>query len=355
MMNITLRQLDYFLALARTRHFGRAAAACHVTQPALSTQIREMEARLGTPLVERAGRGVILTPAGEAVREAAAAIRAELERLEAAVARRVGLDGRLRLGVIPTVAPYLLPVALPILRAGRRQLDLRVREAQTAELLAALADGRLDAAVMALPAGPKGLAERPLCRDRFLLAGSSAELQALCPDGRAPAPATLDPARLLLLDEGHCLADQALEVCGLDRAGRATDLGAASLATLARLAAEGFGLTLLPEMARRAETAAAPGLATRPFRAPEPGRLVGLVGRPAARGAPWFEELAALLARATAALVATPPFDPAPAPDGPMSGTAGDAAPDGAPDGTSDGAFAATPDPAPETAQDGGS
>jgi LysR family hydrogen peroxide-inducible transcriptional activator len=317
-MNITLRQLDYLMALAQTRHFGRAAEACHVTQPALSTQIRELEARLGATLIERGGREVRLTPVGEEVLAAARSIRRELERIEQAVTRRVGLDGRLRLGVIPTVAPYLLPHAIPLLRAGRPSLDLRVREARTGELVEGLLEGRLDAAVMALPAGRPGLEEAPLFEERFLLAATRGELARLA-EGRMPSPRGLDPDRLLLLEEGHCLADQALEVCGIDRASLGTDLGAASLSTLTRLAAEGFGLTLLPEIAVAAETAAAPGLAVMRFAAPEPVRRIGLVRRARAsridgadgrrpQGAgwqdDWFDELAHLFARAGRAAVA---------------------------------------------------
>ena len=297
-MNITLRQLSYFEALAEIRHFGRAAERCHVTQPALSTQIREMEDRLGTKLIERKSRGLALTPAGQAVLRSAQAIRAEIEAMQEAVRWQDGLSGSLRLGVIPTVAPHLLPVALPLLRAGDLSLDLRVREAQTSVLLDDLADGRLDAAVLALPSGVAGLFERPLFVDRFLLAGSQAQLSNL-QAGQAPVhPGALDPDRLLLLDEGHCLADQALEVCGLERAATRVDLGASSLGTLAGLVAEGFGLTFLPELALTSAIAATPDLALMRFPAPEPARTIGLVRRDLTGHTGWFEELAALLGRA---------------------------------------------------------
>lgn len=294
-MEITLRQMKYFKALAETRHFGRAAEMCHVTQPALSTQIKEMEARLGAVLVDRKGREVALTPAGWQVLKSARAIEGELARLQESLRWRGGLRGQLRLGVIPTVAPYLLPVALPLLRARDVSLDLRVREAQTAQLMADLEDGRLDAAVMALPSGGSGLREEALFEDRFLLAGSAMQLAGLKARGQRIAPEALKPERLLLLDEGHCLADQALAVCGLKRAATRVDLGASSLATLCGLVGEGFGLTFLPELAVESE---GEGLSLLRFPAPEPRRVIGLVRRDLGGEAGWFDDLARLLREA---------------------------------------------------------
>lgn len=303
-MDITLRQLTYFTTLAETRHFGRAADLCHVTQPALSSQLREMEDRLGTRLVERAGRSFALTPAGQEVLRSAHIIRAEIERMNDAVRWQEGLTGQLRLGVIPTVAPYLLPVALPLLRARDLSLDLRVREAQTGDLLADLADGRVDAAILALPTGLDGFSEVPLFDDRFLLAGSAAQIATIGETG-IPSPSMLDPDRLLLLDEGHCLADQALEVCGLKRAATRVDLGASSLGTLCGLVAEGFGMTFLPELAVASETRATAGLTLLRFPAPEPHRTIGLVRRDLSGKTGWFDELAALLRQAGDQVVAT--------------------------------------------------
>lgn len=295
-MSITLRQLRYLQALAEHRHFGRAAEACHVSQPALSVQIRELEATLGAALCER-GRGeVTLTALGREIAARAERVLAEVREIEQTARWSGGLAGRLSLGVIPTVAPYLLPAALPLLRARDLELDLGVREAQTAALLAEVRDGRLDAAVVALPSGDPGLAERVLFRDAFLLA-ARAGLAA-----PAPRPEDLAPERLLLLEEGHCLADQTLEACRLDRARTRMDLRASSLSTLARLAAEGFGYTLLPEIAMAAEQAAAPGLEVRRFAAPEPSRLIGLVRRRITPEVGWFDELAEILVRAWEAL-----------------------------------------------------
>ena len=171
-MNITLRQLTYFTALARTGHFGRAAAECHVSQPALSTQIKELEAELGTRLVERQPRRAVLTPAGHDLLRHAETVLGEMRALEAQARRAPGLSGRLTLGVIPTIAPDLLPVALPLLRARNVTLDLRVHEATTGHLLRALEDGRLDAAVLATPPPGDMLCALPICTDSFLLAGT---------------------------------------------------------------------------------------------------------------------------------------------------------------------------------------
>lgn len=301
-MNITLRQLSYFIALSEARNFGRAAEAMHVSQPALSVQIRELEATLGTQLVERKPRDIVLTPAGHDLLRHARRVMEEMRALKDSARWQSGLGGRLSLGVIPTVAPYLLPVALPMLRAQNLTLELGIREALTDRLLGDLAEGRLDAALVALPAGRDDLLERPLFEDRFLLAGSAAQVAALGARAEGIRPTALDPDRLLLLEEGHCLSDQALEVCAMKRAATRVDLGASSLATLCGLVAEGFGLTFLPEIALRSELSACPGLAVHRFAAPEPARQLGLVRRRLSRDDGWFSGLAALLAEAGAGL-----------------------------------------------------
>ncbi|MDH2325911.1 LysR substrate-binding domain-containing protein [Cereibacter sp. SYSU M97828] len=281
---MTLKQLSYFLALAQERHFGRAAARVHVTQPALSMQVRELEDRLGTPLLER-GRDLRLTPAGREVAARAARILAEVAEIDA-MARRRSLGGRVNVGIIPTVAPYLLPRLLP-----RVTTELRLREAQTEALLDGLEDGSLDAVVIASPAR-HGMVAHHLFTDRFLLAGSESRLAALAGGIEHLRPSALDPDHLLLLDEGHCLADQALEVCGLDRRQARLDLGASSLSTLAGLVGQGYGLTFLPEIAAPLETAAQPAMRLARFAEPQPAREVALVGRASTAAEPWFETLA---------------------------------------------------------------
>lgn len=294
-MNITLRQLRYFLALTDMSNFTRAAESINITQPALSMQIRLLEDEIGGALVERTSSGIVLTPQGRALETHARRVLAALAELEQGV-RHPGQGGRLMLGMIPTVAPYLLPVALPLLRAGNIGRDLHLREARTERLLDELAAGRLDAVVVATPPETASVVAMPLFTDRFLLAGSATRIAQL--DAARIEPRDLDPGQLLLLDEGHCLGDQALEVCGLGRRSGRLDLGAASLATLCRLAAQGMGLTFLPELALAQEMAAAPGLTAIRFPDPQPARQVVLMRRASTTSEGWFEDLARTLRQA---------------------------------------------------------
>lgn len=309
-MQVTLRQLKYLIALADEGHFSRAAQATNVSQPALSVQIREMEDRLGVQLVERHARRIDFTPAGREVLWRARRIMDELNELQQAARWERGLGGKLRLGVIPTVAPYLLPAALPLLRTRNVLLDLGVREAQTQALMDELSRGALDAAVIASPPPSDELTALPLFEDRFLLAGSARQIARL--GAMRLRPGQIGAERLLLLDDGHCLADQALAACALTSTSRSwtstaasrswastrIDLRASSLSTLCRLAEAGFGLTFVPELALRAETAAAPDLRVLRFVAPEPGRTVALVRRRVSADDGWFREVADLLAQA---------------------------------------------------------
>lgn len=303
-MAFTLRQLRSLTALAEEGHFGRAAAAVNISQPALSVQIRELEAALNARLVERGRREAVLTPTGREIVSRARRIFEEVREIEQVARWHGGLSGRLRIGVIPTVAPYLLPLALPELRARNISLDLGVREAQTERLIDEVRSGGLDAAVVALPVDAPDLVAAPLFEDRFLLAGTAARLAALGADRAALAPEAMEPGQLLLLDDGHCLADQAIAACGVDRSRAPMDLRAASLATLCRLVSEGFGVTLLPELAAAAERAAAPGLALARFAAPEPRRMVGLVRRKLSVDDGWFGELGRILGDAGRQVIA---------------------------------------------------
>ena len=303
-MNFTLRQLRSLTALAEEGHFGRAAAAVSISQPALSVQIRELEAALNVRLVERGPREAVLTPTGREIVRRAKRIFEEVREIEQVARWHAGLSGRLRIGVIPTVAPYLLPLALPELRARNISLDLGVREAQTERLIDEVRSGGLDAAVVALPVEAADLVAAPLFEDRFLLAGTPARLAALGADRAALSPEAMAPGQLLLLDDGHCLADQAIAACGMGRGRTPMDLRAASLATLCRLVSEGFGVTLLPELAAPAERAAAPGLALARFAEPEPRRTIGLVRRKFSVDDGWFGELGRILAEAGRRVIA---------------------------------------------------
>ncbi len=296
-MNITLRQLGYFKALAEHRHFGRAAEAVNISQPALSVQIRALEDGLGQPLVERGARDAVLTPFGRRILVHTERVLSEMEALSESARWRGGLAGRLNLGMIPTIAPYLLPGALEALRTVDISLDVQMQEAKTKRLVTMLLEGRLDAAVVALPLDDEGLVASPLFEDRFLLAGNAPRLAALEAEAETLRPTELGREPMLLLDDGHCLTDQALEVCGRLRSHAQIDTGASSLPTLSRLVAAGFGLTLIPELAAPTELRAAPDMRVMRFAAPEPARQIALVRRASATPDAWFVQLTDVLRR----------------------------------------------------------
>ena len=290
---ISLKQLRYLSALARQCHFGRAAEECHVSQPALSLQIQELEAELGCQLVERQRGAVALTEMGAEIAERAQRILLEANDLVDHARRQRGLlEGPLGLGVIPSIAPYLLPAALPLMPQRHPGLQLRLRETQTATLLEELAEGRLDVALLSLPIERAGIATLPLFDDPFLLAAP-----------RRPQPhlEPFDPGRglagegLLLLEEGHCLRDQALSVCGTVPGGSRRQYGASSLSTIMQMVANGFGSTLLPAMALAVELR--PDMPVRLFRfaPPAPSRSIGLAWRRSSGRKADFEALGAIL------------------------------------------------------------
>ncbi len=284
---MNLRDLRYLVAVADHGHFGRAAEACHVSQPTLSAQLRKLEAFLGVELFERSARGVHPTRAGARLIARARRVVEEADLLLAeAAGQRAPLAGPLALGLIPTLAPYLLPWAVPAVAAAHPELRLVIHEDLTAALLEGLRAGRLDAALLALPLPDADLTVRPLFAEPFLVA--CARDDPLLRGGAVPAE-RLTPDRLLLLSEGHCLRDQALAVCGSGLAVRdgAADLRAASLETLRQLVAAGQGCTLLPALACREPD---PRLALRPL-APPASRRIGLVWR---RSYPKAADLEAL-------------------------------------------------------------
>lgn len=288
-MNLTLRQLSYFKALADQGSFGRAADVCRVSQPALSMQIKEMEGILGSAVVERQARRIVVTPFGRRILDHAERVLDEMRRLEEAARWREGLSGRLAIGVIPTVAPYLLPGLLAGLRASDIALDVQVQEGKTARLMDDLMSGRLDAAIMALPSGARDVVERPLFEDRFLLAGSQSRIDSIGASAETLRPTEIGASQLMLLEDGHCLTDQALEVCGRGRGHAQINMGASSLATLSRLVTAGFGLTLMPELSLPHDGR---DLALLRFADPEPFRMIGLVRRASSPAGQWFDALA---------------------------------------------------------------
>lgn len=273
---LSTKQLRYFDALARFGHFGRAADHCCVTQPALSMQIGQMEARLGVALVERRSSGLVLTAAGLEVARRASTILRELRDLsEIAVSYGAPLSSSLRLGVISTIAPYLLPSLLPRMRQQYPELKLQLREAQTRVLTTDLLSADLDLIVMALPVDHPEIKTMALRADRFLLAVPAAS--AMFAGERATAEA-LRNERLLLLEEGHCLRDQALSVCRIDGSDAPGIFGTSSLSTLVQMVASGHGVTLLPEISARYEARNA-SIRLVPFAPPEPARTLGLAWR----------------------------------------------------------------------------
>jgi LysR family hydrogen peroxide-inducible transcriptional activator len=274
MINLTLRQLRYFEALARDGHFGRAADACAVSQPALSMQIKELEESLGAALFERGARQVRLTGFGE---EFALRVRDILRSVDEvgdlARASRDRLMGRLRIGVIPTIAPYLLPTMIGKLTRKYAGLDIHIRETVTPKLIQELSEGRLDTAIVALPVSEPSLAEVALFAEDFVLVRPSQ-------DAGKPVPniETLGEMRLLLLEEGHCFRDQALSFCRRHSALPRELLDCSSLSTLVQMVSAGIGVTLIPEMAVVVETRSASVSVAR-FDSPRPSRTIGMIWR----------------------------------------------------------------------------
>jgi LysR family hydrogen peroxide-inducible transcriptional activator len=284
MNGISMRHLRYFEALAQHGHFGRAAEACAISQPALSLQMKELEDLLGAPLIERGARQVRLTSLGEAFALRTRAILRGVDELgDLARASFSPLTGRLRIGVIPTVAPYLLPRLIRTLAAHLPGLDLRPREAVTQKLTDDLIAGRLDAAIVALPAPEQSLFEQPLFTEEFVLVRPLRDA-----DQPVPTAETLREMRLLLLEEGHCFRDQALSFCRMSATVPRDLMEGSSLATLVQMVGAGIGVTLIPQMAIPVETRSA-GVAIARLPPPRPVRTVGMVWR---RTNPLSDQLA---------------------------------------------------------------
>jgi len=292
MNSLTLKQLRYFEALARHGHFGHAAQACAISQPALSMQIKELEEALGAVLVERGPRRLRLTSFGEQAAERARDILRAVDELgDLARASGEQLVGRLRLGVIPTVAPYLLPKIVGALTEAHPALEVRVRETVTPRLIAELDEGRLDAALVALPVSEPSLTEVALFAETFVLVRPGAD------DGKpVPSAEMLREMRLLLLEEGHCFRDQALAFCKMRSAPPREVLDASSLSTLVQMVGAGIGVTLIPEMAVPVETRSA-SVSVAHFPAPEPSRTIGMVWRRTSPLAGQVEQIAGEVGR----------------------------------------------------------
>ena len=289
---ITLRQLRYLSALARHGHFGRAARACAVTQPALSMQIRELERTLGVAVVERRPGEVMLTDIGREIARRGEDVLAASRDLVDFARHRSGLPtGRLTLGVIPSLAPYLLPKILPALQSRFPELRLELRETQTRQLVEDIKSGALDAAILALPVGEPDIDGIRLFDDLFLLAVPASDPR---PKAAKVAAADIDQSRLILLEDGHCLRDQALAFCatapGRSSSATGTAFAASSLTTVIQMVANGYGVTLIPQIAADVEGRDERVKFLR-LKNPEPGRSIGLVFR---RTSPRKADFAAL-------------------------------------------------------------
>lgn len=305
MTNITLKQLRYFDALSRHRHFGRAAEACSISQPALSVQIRELENEIGARLFERAARRISLTAIGEQFSERVSHILKSVDELTD-LARASGgrLVGRLRLGVIPTIAPYLLPAVIRRITQKYDGLDLHIRETLTSRLIEDLSDGRIDAAIVALPISESAFVEVELFNEEFVLVRHLSDA-----DRPAPDAETLRDLRLLLLEEGHCFREQAMSFCNLSSTLSRDGLDASSLSTLVQMVASGIGVTLIPEMAVPVETRSA-RVAVNRFDRNAPSRTVGMIWRKSNPLSSQLMELSATVREAGRALQTNTPGTP---------------------------------------------
>lgn len=290
---MNLRDLHYLVALADHRHFGRAAEACFVSQPTLSTQIRKLEEELGVQLVERAPRKVLLTEVGRDIVARARTVLHDVDAMKA-LARRTHdpESGAVRLGIFPTLGPYLLPHIVPRIHARWPRLELLLVEEKTEVLLTQLREGRLDAALLALPIHDEQMHVEMLFEEPFLLA---------LPEGHALArrkSITIDDLAnqdLLLLDDGHCLRDQALEVCRHAGAGEHAGFRATSLETLRQMVAANVGITLLPLLAVKPPVAPSAHVQLLRFRGEVPSRRIAMLWRKSSALGPLLMPLAALL------------------------------------------------------------
>ncbi|MGD8346662.1 MAG: LysR substrate-binding domain-containing protein [Lysobacterales bacterium] len=286
---MNLRALQYFVKLADLRHFSKAADACFVSQPTLSTQIRKLESELGVQLVERAPKNILLTPVGKEIAERARLVLSDVDQIRA-VARRSGdpASGILRLGLFPTLAPYLLPHVVPGMRRKYPKLTLQLSEEKTETIITMLKQGELDAGLLALPISGEGLEITPLFDEPFVVAVPENHVLArqdeIC-------LSDLENSELLLLEEGHCLREHALEVCALSGARERVDFHATSMETLRQMVAAEVGVTLMPILAVKPPIAETGNLAIRRFKTPAPSRTIALAWRKSSALADFLVEL----------------------------------------------------------------
>lgn len=288
---MNFRDLRYLVAVAEHRHFGRAAEACFVSQPTLSTQLKKLEERLGVVLIERNNRQVMLTDVGESIVEQARRVLRETDQLVGiAESHRDPYGGDFRLGVIPTIAPYLLPKILSPLRKAFPELRMQLTESQTSVLMHSLKSGELDAAILALPVDDDQITEQLLYREPFYMAVPKQHPNA---KRKTVNLKDLDGEDILLLEDGHCLRDQALELCSSNNAVENTNFRATSLETLRQMVAANVGITLMPELALGRRVA---GISYVPFKGKGPAREVGLCWRSTSTRKALLKDISKLLA-----------------------------------------------------------
>ena len=297
MIKMTLKQLRYFEALIQHKHFGHAADASGISQPALSMQIKELEESLGVPLFERAARQVRLTRFGEDLAPRVRDILRNVGEVEdmARLAQHT-MSGRLRIGVIPTIAPYLLPSFIGHLKTEYPTLDVHIRETLTPRLITELSEGKIDTAVVALPVSEPAFEEVAIFEEDFVLVRP--EIDATRP---VPSAEDLQLMQLLLLEEGHCFRDQALSFCNIRSSLPREGLDGSSLTTLVQLVAAGLGVTLIPQMAVPVETRSA-AVSVAQFPAPQPKRKIGIIWRKTSPLADQFQQIARIVETAASGL-----------------------------------------------------
>jgi len=301
---MNLRDLKYLVALADHKHFGHAAAACFVSQPTLSTQIKKLEDELGVPLVERAPRKVMLTPAGRDAADRARRIVAEVEQMKEAARRSQDPEaGTVRLGIFPTLGPYLLPHVVPRIRTRFPQLELLLIEEKSDVLLSRLREGKLDAGILALPLQDDQLHTEFLFEEPFLLAVPEAHPLAA---RESLSLRELSDQQLLLLEDGHCLREQALDVCRISGANEKSEFRATSLETLRQMVAANVGITLLPTLAVKPPVARSDSIHLLGFTDSHPSRRIAMVWRRSSAMAAFLQELARVFRELPESL-----FDPA--------------------------------------------
>jgi len=302
---MNIRPLEYLVAIADLRNFSRAAEACHVSQPTLSIQLRKLEEELGVQLIERSPRQIMLTEVGRDIADRARVVIQDIAQLKS-IARRATdpTTGIIRLGIFPTLAPYLLPHIVPEIRQTYPQLQLQLFEEKTDDVLKQIKRGNLDAGILALPITDEQLNYEVLFDEPFVAALPSNHPLA---DSRYLSIMDLQGTELLLLEEGHCLREHALEVCTLAGALEKLEFQATSLETLRMMVAAEVGITLLPVLAVKPPIAATPNLSLRPFQPPEPKRTLVLCWRKSSAMEDFFQEFAALIRQLPEQMLSTTP------------------------------------------------